>query len=221
MTNYKKIEIYFNYRLNIIKLKMDLPMYNNYKQSNIMCDEQYNYIIISLLISYSIFISVIMLIKQSVKVIKKFETQENNEEELLLANYNTPERVLILQSVYKEQLSVLFEKQINNYKKLNTYCLEGRCLKEGHLLREKINGTYPTDIIVNKLTVNDLLLGLIDGQVYQSMIQDIQTTNKEIIIIAKKAGLFEATSDLLNDLQKYIKPSNPFYNEYRNVILNM
>jgi hypothetical protein len=94
-------------------------------------------------------------------------------------------------------------------------------LKEGHLMREKINGTYPTDIIVNKLTVNDLVLGLIEGKLYQSIIQDIQTKNEEILIIAKKAGLFEATSDLLDDLQDYIKPSNPFYNEYRNVILNM
>ena len=53
------------------------------------------------------------------------------------------------------------------------------------------------------------------------MIQDIQTTNEEILIIAKKVGLFEETSDLLSDLQEYIKPTNPFYNEYRNVIFNM
>lgn len=192
---------------------MDLPMYNNYKQSNTICDEQYNYIIISLLISYSIFISVIMLIKQ----FKVQETQKNNEEEILLANYNSQEKALM----YKKQLSVLFEKQIINYKKLNIYWKEGRCMKEGHLLREKINGTYTMDIIVDKLTVNDLVLGLIDGKVYQSMIQDIQTLNEEILIIAKKAGIFEASSDLLNDLPKYIKPSNPFYNEYRNVIFNM
>jgi len=188
-------------------------MYNNYKQSNTICDEQYNYIIISLLISYSIFISVIMLIKQ----FKVQETQKNNEEEILLANYNSQEKALM----YKKQLSVLFEKQIINYKKLNIYWKEGRCMKEGHLLREKINGTYTMDIIVDKLTVNDLVLGLIDGKVYQSMIQDIQTLNEEILIIAKKAGIFEASSDLLNDLPKYIKPSNPFYNEYRNVIFNM
>jgi hypothetical protein len=68
---------------------------------------------------------------------------------------------------------------------------------------------------------DDLLLGLIDEKVYQFMIEDIQTTNEEILIIAKKAGIFEASSDLLNDLPKYIKPSNPFYNEYRNVIFNM
>jgi len=185
-------------------MDLDPPMFN-YKQSNTICDEQFNYIIISLLISYSIFISVIMLIKQ-------FKVQE-----ILLANYNAQEKVL----VYKEQLSVLFEKQIINYKKLNTYWKEGRCMKEGHLLREKINGTYTMDIIVDKLTVNDLVLGLIDGKVYQSMIQDIQTLNEEILIIAKKAGIFEASSDLLNDLPKYIKPSNPFYNEYRNVIFNM
>jgi hypothetical protein len=154
-----------------------------------------------------------MLIKQ----FKVQETQKNNEEEILLVNYNSQEKALM----YKKQLSVLFEKQIINYKKLNTYWKEGRCMKEGHLLREKINGTYTMDIIVDKLTVNDLVLGLIDGKVYQSMIQDIQTLNEEILIIAKKAGIFEASSDLLNDLPKYIKPSNPFYNEYRNVIFNM
>ena len=192
-------------------MDLDPPMFN-YKQSNTICDEQFNYIIISLLISYSIFISVIMLIKQ----FKVQEIQKNNEEEILLANY-AQEKAL----VYKEQLSILFEKQIINYKKLNTYWKEGRCMKEGHLLREKINGTYTMDIIVDKLTVNDLILGLIDGKVYQSMIQDIQTLNEEILIIAKKAGIFEASSDLLNDLQKYIKPTNPFYNEYRNTILNM
>jgi hypothetical protein len=192
---------------------MDLPMYNNYKQSNTICDEQFNYIIISFLISYAIFISVLMLIKQ----FKVQETEKNNEEEILLANYNEQEKTLM----HKKQLSFLFEKKINIYKKLNTYWFEGRCMKEGHLLREKINGTYSTDVILNKLTVNDLVLGLIDGKVYQSIIQDIQTTNDELLIIAKKAGLFEETSDLLNDLPKYIKPTNPFYNEYRNVILNM
>jgi len=192
-------------------MDMDLPMYNNYKQSNTICDEQFNYIIISFLISYAIFISIIMLIKQFK------ETEENNEEEILLANYITQEKTL----VYKEELTVLFEKKINIYKKLNTYWFEGRCKKEGHLLREKINGIYPTDIIVNKLTVNDLVLGLIEDKVYQSIIKDIQTTNNELLIIAKKAGLFEETSELLDDLQDYIKPTNPFYNEYRNTIVNM
>lgn len=190
----------------------------DYNQFDTLFDEPYIIIIItSLLIIYSTFITVILLIKQLFDVINEFKTQENNEENILPTNYNTQEKAL----VYKEELSGLLEKQINNYKKLNTYWFEGRCLKEGHLMREKINGTYPTDIIVNKLTVNDLVLGLIEGKLYQSMIQDIQTTNEEILIIAKKAGLFEETSDLLDDLQDYIKPTNPFYNEYRNVILNM
>ena len=189
----------------------------DYNQFDTLFDEPYIYIIMSLVIIYSTFITVILLIKQLIDVINEFKTQENNEENILPTNYNTQEKAL----VYKEELSGLLEKQINNYKKLNTYWFEGRCLKEGHLMREKINGTYPTDIIVNKLTVNDLVLGLIEGKLYQSMIQDIQTTNEEILIIAKKAGLFEETSDLLDDLQDYIKPTNPFYNEYRNVILNM
>ena len=82
-------------------MDMDLLMYNNYKQSNIMCDEQFNYIIISFLISYAIFISIIMLIKQFK------ETEKDNEEEILLANYITQEKTL----VYKEELTVLFEKK--------------------------------------------------------------------------------------------------------------
>ena len=195
---------------------MELSMCD-YNQFDTLFDEPYNYIIMRLLIIYSTFITIILLIKQLFDVINEFEIEKNNEENILHTNYNTQEKAL----VYKEELSGLLEKQINNYKKLNTYWFEGRCLKEGHLMREKINGTYPTDIIVNKLTVNDLVLGLIEGKLYQSMIQDIQTTNEEILIIAKKAGLFEETSDLLDDLQDYIKPTNPFYNEYRNVILNM
>jgi len=189
----------------------------DYKQFDTLFDEPYNYIIISFLIVYSTFITIILLIKQLFDVINEFEIEKNNEENILHANYNTQEKAL----VYKEELSGLLEKQINNYKKLNTYWFEGRCLKEGHLMREKINGTYPTDIIVNKLTVNDLVLGLIEDKVYQSIIKDIQTTNNELLIIAKKAGLFEETSELLDDLQDYIKPTNPFYNEYRNTIVNM
>ena len=42
---------------------------------------------------------------------------------------------------------------------------------------EKINGTYPTDIIVNKLTVNDLVLGLIEGKV--DSIHDTRHTNNK------------------------------------------
>lgn len=113
-------------------MDIDLLMYNNYKQSNTMYDEICNYndicnnFIINLLIIYSMFITVILLVKQ-------FNTQENNEENILPTNYNTQEKAL----VYKEELSGLLEKQINNYKKLNTYWFEGRCLKEGHLMREK------------------------------------------------------------------------------------
>ena len=190
---------------------MEYQMWNEYKQSFTMCESQsnenvcYNYIIISLLIIYSTFISIVLIfIKQQKKVMK----DDNVIDNIVLQENN-------------EQLSVLFEKQINNYKKLNTYWQDGRCLKEGHLLREKINGTYPMDVLINKLTVNDLVLGLINEKVYQSIIQDIQTTNEEILIIAKKAGLFETTSELLDDLQKYIKPTNPFYNKYRNTLLNM
>lgn len=198
-------------------------MWNDYKQSVTMHESQsndnicYNYIIISLLIIYSTFISIVLIfIKYPEKVVKKIEVMKYDN---VMKDDEVIDNIVLQEN--NEQLSVLFEKQIINYKKLNTYWQEGRCLKEGHLVREKINGTYPMDVLVNKLTVNDLVLGLINEKVYQSMIQDIQTTNEEILIIAKKAGIFEASSELLNDLQKYIKPTNPLYNEYRNVLLNM
>ena len=53
------------------------------------------------------------------------------------------------------------------------------------------------------------------------MRKDIETIDEEILIIAKKAGLFQVDSDLWNDLHKYIEPSNQFYNDYNFELLNM
>ena len=55
----------------------------------------------------------------------------------------------------------------------------------------------------------------------KSILQDMATINEEILIIAKKAGLFQVDSDLWNDLHKYIEPSNQFYNDYNFELLNM
>lgn len=56
----------------------------------------------------------------------------------------------------------------------------------------------------------------------QSMRKDIETIDEEILIIAKKAGLFQVDSDLWNDLHKYyIKPSNRFYNDFNFKLINM
>ena len=49
----------------------------------------------------------------------------------------------------------------------------------------------------------------------KSILQDMATINEEILIIAKKAGLFQVNSDLWNDLHKYIEPSEPVYNDLK------
>ena len=81
------------------------------------------------------------------------------------------------------------------------------------------------DIIVDKLTVNDLVLGLIDGKVYQSMIQDIQTLNEEILIIAKKAGIFDSPYDILELLKintnTFDTVKHPFYDDYKDELLKI
>ena len=55
----------------------------------------------------------------------------------------------------------------------------------------------------------------------KSIIQYIATIDEEILIVAKKAGFFEANSNFLNNLQKYMDPSNPIYNDYKNELLNI
>ena len=56
----------------------------------------------------------------------------------------------------------------------------------------------------------------------KSILQDMATINEEILIIAKKAGLFQVDSDLWNDLHKYyIQPSNRFYNDFNFKLVNM
>jgi hypothetical protein len=66
-----------------------------------------------------------------VEVIDKVVTEENNEEELLLANYNTKEKALALQAAYKEQLQVLFEKRKNITIKLYTF-INNRNIDKGN-----------------------------------------------------------------------------------------
>ena len=150
----------------------------------------------------------------------------------MLANYNTKERAL--QAAYKEQLQILFEKRINILKHWSQFrFLPDR--KGGGLLYHKETNVYSLkhlfsnyqstdsgcDICVQSLTVNDLLLFKISEKMQQSMRKDIETIDEEILIIAKKAGLFQVDSDLLNDLHKYIEPSNQFYNDYNCELLNM
>ena len=191
-------------------------MCNIFEENDTLCNKQYNFIIIILIVIYSIFISVItsiiIFIKQPVEVIK--------EEELLLTNYNTKDRALALQAAYKEQLQVLFEKRMNILKNLSTFKpLSVNELPSGWTL-ETLFGGY-TNNYNHLLTVNNLLLSKISEKVSESMSKDIETIDDEILIVAKKAGFFEANSDLWNNLHKCIEPTNQFYNDYKYELLNM
>ena len=141
----------------------------------------------------------------------------------MLANYNTKERTLALQAVYKEQLQVLFEKRMNIIKNLSTFkdlSIDG--LPNGWTLGTLFGGySYLTTPYTQLLTINNLLLSKISEKVSQSMRKDIETIDEEILIVAKKAGLFQVDSDLWNDLQKCIEPSNRFYNDFNFKLINM
>ena len=140
----------------------------------------------------------------------------------MLANYNTKERALALQAAYKEQLQVLFEKRMNILKNLSTFKpLSNDELKSysGWSL-ETLFSNYTIQYTQSK-TVNNLLLSKISKKVRESMSKDIETIDDEILIISKKAGLFQVDSELWNDLHKYIEPSNQFYNDYNFKLLNM
>jgi len=157
---------------------------------------------------------------KEVEIIDKVVTEENNEEELLLANYNTKERALALQAAYKEQLQVLFEKRMNILKNLSTFKpLSVNELPSGWTL-ETLFGGYGNQCN-HLLTVNNLLLSKISEKVRESMSKDIETIDDEILIISKKAGLFQVDSDLLNDLHKCIEPTNQFYNDYKDELLKI
>jgi hypothetical protein len=197
------------------------------------------------LLIYSIITSIIIFIKQPVEIIKevikyypvevikevpveiievidKVVIEENNEEELLLVNYNTKERALALQTAYKEQLQVLFEKRKNITIKLYTFT-NNRSINKGNgiYLSCLCAGGHSKDKITNSLTVNDILLNTILEKIYQSIINDMVAVDKEIEIISKKAGLFEITGDLLKYLQVCIPQENPIYDDCKNVLLNM
>ena len=144
------------------------------------------------------------------------------EEELLLANYNTKERALALQAAYKEQLQILFEKRKNITIKLNTSIMNTSIDKgDGINLACLCDGSYSKDRITNSLTVNDILLNTIVRKMHQSIIKDMISVDEEILIIAKKAGLFQVSGDLLKYLQKFITQENPIYDDCKNVLLNM
>jgi len=187
-------------------------------------------VIMCFLIIYSTTLSIVLSVKQLIQVIKeeeeeeeeevieevikeeevekevkevkeeiiKEEDKEKNEEELLLANYNAKERALALQIAYEEQLQPLIKKKINLHKKFRSYYENGRLTMVGQ----------------NIQTLNECLLSIIQEQVLQSFTRDIETIDKEIIIMAKKARLFGGNSDLLlKELDK--SPNNTLVSDYK------
>jgi uncharacterized ubiquitin-like protein YukD len=185
-------------------------------------------VIMCFLIIYSTALSIVLSVKQLIQVIKeeellneeedeeevidrvevqtqtneenykKEEEKKDDEEEILLANYNAKERALALQAAYDEQLQVLFEKRINLHKKVQSYYNNGRL----------------TTVVPHKQTLNEYLLSIIQDQVLQSFTRDIETIDKEIIIMAKKARLFGGNSDLLlKELDN--SPNNTLVSDYK------
>ena len=135
--------------------------------------------------------------------------QENNKEELTLS------------TTYKEQLQVLLKKRIDITIKLRTFKHEGRFnLINGHDIISLCSGNSSNEII-KSLTIDELVVYITTEEMLKSILQDMATIDQEILIVAKKAGFFEVNSDFLNNLQKYMDPSNLIYNDYKNELLKM
>ena len=128
---------------------------------------------------------------------------------------------LVLPTTYKEQLQVLLEKRIEITIKLRKFKYEGRFnLINGHDIINLCSANSSNKII-KSLTIDELVVYITTEKMLKSILQDIVTIDEEILIIAKKAGFFEVNSNFLNNVQKYIDPSNPVYNDYKYELLNM
>jgi hypothetical protein len=128
---------------------------------------------------------------------------------------------LVLPTSYKDQLQVLLEKRIEITIKLRKFKYEGRFnLINGHDIINLCSANSSNKII-KSLTIDELVVYITTEKMLKSILQDIATIDEEILIVAKKAGFFEVNSDFLNNVQKYIDPSNPVYNDYKYELLNM
>ena len=128
---------------------------------------------------------------------------------------------LVLPTSYKEQLQVLLEKRIEITIKLRKFKYEGRFnLINGHDIINLCSANSSNKII-KSLTIDELVVYITTEKMLKSILQDMATIDQEILIVAKKAGFFEVNSDFLNNVQKYIDPSNPVYNDYKDELLNM
>jgi hypothetical protein len=172
-------------------------------------------VIMCLLIIYSTALSVVLILKQPIEIIKDVEEEEvvkeeeviekkqekaKNEEELLLANYNAKEREMALQAAYEEQFQALIKKRIKIYNNIEYYYTSGRLTIE----------------LPHKMTSNQCLSSIIQEQVLESFTRDIKKLDKEIVIMAKKVGLFGENSDLLKEIEKL--PDSTFVAEYKYIV---
>ena len=128
---------------------------------------------------------------------------------------------LVLPTTYKDQLQVLLEKRIEITIKLRKFKYEGRFnLINGHDIINLCSANSSNKII-KSLTIDELVVYITTEKMLKFILQDIATIDEEILIVSKKAGFFEVNSDFLNNLQKYIDPSNPVYNDYKDELLNI
>ena len=136
------------------------------------------------------------------EVIEKEEEKTKKEEELLLANYNAKERALALQTAYEEQLNAHIKKKLM---KLETQVN----------FNDSYNRVYVSHY-GNVLTTKQSLSNIIITHMQETLITDIKKLDKEIIIMAKKAGLFGENSDLLKEIEKL--PDSTFVAEYKYIV---
>ena len=179
-----------------------------------------------LLIIYSTALSVVLILKQPIEIIKevvqtqvtkekvvkvdvqtqvtKEEDEEviEKEEELLLANYNAKERKLALQAAYEEQLNALIKKKLMKLETQVNFANSYNRLYVSHY--------------GNVLTTKQSLSNIIITHMQETLITDIKKLDKEIVIMAKKVGLFGENSDLLKEIEKL--PDSTFVAEYKYIV---
>ena len=179
-----------------------------------------------LLIIYSTALSVVLILKQPIEIIKevvqtqvtkekvvkvdvqtqvtKEEDEEviEKEEELLLANYNAKERKLALQAAYEEQLNALIKKKLMKLETQVNFANSYNPLYVSHY--------------GNVLTTKQSLSNIIITHIQETLITDIKKLDKEIVIMAKKVGLFGENSDLLKEIEKL--PDSTFVAEYKYIV---
>ena len=130
------------------------------------------------------------------------EKEQKSEEELLLANYNAKERALALQAAYEEQLNALIKKKLMKLETQRNFSSSFNALYVNNY----------TDLLTTKQSLSNIII----THMQETLITDIKKLDKEIVIMAKKVGLFGENSDLLKDIEKI--PDSAFVAEYKYIV---